>query len=564
MAGKLFSRTRLVWLTRLPRAPQCLTVIALATILLAGAGKVTAQTDTTASGQAAWQTASQPFTVPAGLTTVPTDFPASDVPIDFGTAANPVQNAQMQAGGADFYPANWQTDGSYAMPVDYSQPLTPYEEEAQTGSPSLSHGMNVGDGNMQLFGCPDPDNPMMGGRVSRRSGGGVLREFEAMATTSAEQLVYSGGMTIALLETEGFGIAGRALFNGIDYRSWDGEEEVGFSTDLWAGGKMGQAFGENWIKVGAFLDWQDEFAKAGPMVAALFFANEKHPITIDAAAGFGYGDPYQVPQTTEMLEVADRDYQLRAGVFLTPFLQVGGSGNFYEWDHADIDNKYGGGGFVAMYSGNLRFTLDVTGGEGGTRGYASVAYMFGCPGERTSGNCRNCQSWCLDGQSWLFEPVKRDTSLRFGSRQGPFVGNITSVDSRLYIPPRFAPAAGDTDTDGIVGPNEVFELDMCVTNGTQEVANAVQVANVVSVTGPATLLGTVIGTSLGNVAPGQTVCAGSRKDLDILVNADAQPGQTITVMYNVTADGQTKTAIVGPIVVGESYNGQTFRATLAN
>lgn len=436
-------------------------------------------------------------------------------------------------------------------PLPYSQ------DQEQQAVPQLSQSMTLDDGTgVRFFANPDPDAPLVGSSVSRRSPVGFVRELNAGVSANEGQFLYNGGLTLAILEREGFGIGGRLLFGGADYEDLD-DRQFSYSGDLFTGFRMLTRYGEHWIKGGIFYDWQDHFYKSGPAFAGLFFANEAHPMTLDVALGFGGGDDISfAPVRQEILEVADRDLQVRAGIFLNSAVQVGFSGNFVEFDSPiEYHQEWGVGGFTNLMLGNIRLNLDLTVGEGGVRGFANAAWVFGGPGY-APGRCM------VDGQAWLMQPVNRDVALRVRTKGIPpvdgAVGNIGLVTGTIIFPPRLA-QGGDVNNNGVIDPGDTFELDLRVTNTSTITATNVSVGQNPTIIGSAANLELdITGENFGDIPPGESRQTDQFSDLNIRVSPTAVAGQTFFVEFDLSADGQTSRVRLGPFVVGGIANGQTY------
>lgn len=418
----------------------------------------------------------------------------------------------------------------------------------QGGSPGLNVTNSIDPNtSVNVYGNPDPEANSFGTQVMHRSPGGIIRSFEVGTYANDDQMVISAGGTTALFERDGFGIGARGLVNGADYGDRTRlNQAFGASGDLFMGKRCYDYFGnEHWFKVGGFIDsyyGDEQYGKYGPTFSAIFFANERPALTFDFALGFGYGDDRSLlPIAPEVLSVADRDYQVRIGGFVNPCLQLGVSGNVYEWTDGH-ETEYGAGPFANMMLGNWRLGLDFSTGQGGARGFANVAYLFGP--KIPTGTLAATGVPGVNGQAWLFQPTQRDITVRLGSRRAANINGITLVTAQVFQPPRLS-------------NNATFELDLRVTNQTNQTIQNVSFGQNAVVTGTAgaTIQG-LAGTTVNAVGPGETATTNQITDLNIVVPPNAAAGQTIIVEFDVTANGQTRRVRLAPLVVGGINNGQ--------
>lgn len=235
-----------------------------------------------------------------------------------------------------------------------------------------------------------------------------FRDVQMGGYVNDEQYVVNAGTTLELFTNDRFGTAARVLLgraNTDHYR-----DSFAFSGDVYAGSTI-LFHGEHWLKGGVLWDSQDNFHKYGPVIGALIFADRQHPISIDASYGIGHGDAIPNPLNNTLYTIADHDYQIRAGTYITPNLQIGFSGNWLDWTNGLFDDYNGYGGFFSLNYGKIAVTADYTYDEDRSRGFVHVAYTFG--GRRA----RRKDAW---GQSvtvehprdWLTRPVIRDVSLQ--------------------------------------------------------------------------------------------------------------------------------------------------------
>jgi hypothetical protein len=433
--------------------------------------------------------------------------------------------------------------------VDPSAGAMITEQGSSTAATSFQTG---GLGSGSVFAGPGG----FGGNLSGGSSGGLFQSVSSGIFSNPSQTVYNGGTTLKLLEGESWAFMTRGLFGIVDNYALS-NTSFAYSIDSYFGTRVrSYGGGEHWIKFGAFVDDQDSFGKAGPMVGALLFANEAFPVTIDAAVGFGYGsDRDLLPQFRNVVDVADRDYQVRVGTFLSPTAQVGLTTMIADWEGGTDNRSWSVGAFTNFLVFNRTFVrLDMSAGDEGVRGFAMLSYLFG-PAPMRGQSCGECR---VDGKSWMLQPVNRDVALQLRSRTINLVDRL-AVQARVISPPR--QALGPSDGSGIVKAGQTFELDIIATNTT--------VVNIVSVdlgqnpttsgTAGASTQG-ISGGSFANVAPGATVQTDQSSDINVDVSPAAAPGSTIFITCDVSAEGQTRRVTFGPIIVGTTSNGTTYNA----
>lgn len=549
MAGTVFQEHITSWLGKSIGANR--TSWACAFLLALGGGLIATDAHAEPPGRLAPETL---ISDPVPLSPIAAPKPISQTPVSQGTGPYlfDLKDKQQAASAAVDEP----------LPLNAASEPFYFAQDQQQGVPQLSQGMTLDDGtNVQIFANPDPDAPLVGAMANQRRRVGFLRELNANASVNQEQFVYHGGLTIAFLERDGFGIGGRMLFGGADYDDLD-DRQFSYSGDLYGGFRMLTKYGEHWFKGGVFYDWQDHFYKSGPAFAGLFFANEAHPLTLDVALAFGGGrDISFAPERVAILEVADRDYQLRTGIFLNSGLQLGFSGNYVQFDSVEEYRSYWGvGGFANVMLGNIRLNLDMTVGEGGFRGFANAAWVFG-------GAALHAGPVGIDGQAWLMQPVNRDVALRVRTKGIPtsgVVGNIGIITGTVFFPPRLA-MGGDINMNGVIDPGDTFEVNVTVTNTAVITATNVSVGQNPTIIGSgATLENTLSGTAFGDIPPGESRSTDQFSDFDIRVNPGATPGQSFFVEFDLTADGQTSRVRLGPFTVGNISNGQTYSVTVGS
>lgn len=237
-----------------------------------------------------------------------------------------------------------------------------------------------------------------------------LRSFSIGTQANSQEAPIVAGLSLSLFETETAGIGARFLFGGVFNEPLDAG--LHFTGDLFAGSQFQFAGGSHWIKGGIFLDQQEGFNKFGPELGLLLLAETSNPLTVDLAFGFGSGNEKLTHDRTMLTTVADQDFQLRFGAFLSPQIQAGVTYDYAAWDDERFGNDFHGvGGFANLYLGDKIINLDLSGGDDGLRGFVNIVCLFGGP----RGNGRGT----VDTSAWLMQPVNRDTSLRFRSRRFP-------------------------------------------------------------------------------------------------------------------------------------------------
>ncbi|MEM9280964.1 MAG: hypothetical protein AAGA96_03995 [Verrucomicrobiota bacterium] len=155
--------------------------------------------------------------------------------------------------------------------------------------------------------------------------------FEAVHSTinvTEFQTTVSGGLSAILFETDRAVISGRAM-GGIAFGQDGWDDSWHTSIDLYGAAPLGQNSG-NYFKLGAFVDHEEDFGKAGPALGLLLGADTAHPVTVDIAYGLGYGDPAISGQS--IYSVADHDLQIQAGVAISPRIQLGVTSQYVRWD----------------------------------------------------------------------------------------------------------------------------------------------------------------------------------------------------------------------------------------
>ncbi|QDT36713.1 hypothetical protein [Stratiformator vulcanicus] len=438
---------------------------------------------------------------------------------------------------------------------------------------ALSHSFVVGEAgtvNLSGGGMPQTGSSNFGVGFNARPDT-FFRQASVNFNANENQFVANGGFTANLFEAEGLALGTRLLFGTVVTDNID--NKFHFTNDLYYGQQIPSILGENWYKVGFFIDQQEDLGKLGPSFGLLMNADSRFPITVDAALGFGIGGTQSdiFERTTTFTRVADYDAQLRIGTFLTSNCQVGFSTDYAQWDSPLFDDDdVGYGAFANLTYGTFTWQFDITTTGEEVRGYANLVmgldgFVFR-RGDQPQGSPGS--GYGVDGIAWATRPVLRDTTLRIQQfsvtaplPQAPApppvqVGNISPINAVAVFPIRTpGDPTGDANGNGVIDAGESFELDFGFRNNTAQTAQNVSFGlSTATVIGPATQVG-LVGDVIGNVAPGQTIVTDDLSDADILVNATAQPGDQIFFQYEVTADGQTQVFQAGPFIVGQIRNG---------
>lgn len=237
----------------------------------------------------------------------------------------------------------------------------------------------------------------------------LLRSIDAGVFLSEHQDIFAGGFTLLPYQTPCFVVGTRVLGDFVDNLSMT-NDTGGFSADIF----LGTRYKTTYWKFGAFYDWQDELGKVGGTCSLLTKAPIFGFLTFDTAFAAGVG-PDDVGPTREpffgvrprRVEAADYDMQLRVGKFITPNLQIGATGNYYQFEYTKEER--GAGAFANIYCGRVQFGFDVTGGDEGLRGFCTVSIAWGA---HPSEHPQDCRFIPLDTVAWVTSPTMRDISVR--------------------------------------------------------------------------------------------------------------------------------------------------------
>jgi hypothetical protein len=475
--------------------------------------------------------------------------------------------------------ASYQQPGPYAGygvdQVAYQQQmaLSPPSGVEMGGMQSMGHGMSLGDyGHVQMQACPDPSNPGGGMHYNGLGLADWLTNAQFGVYTNENQTLYTGGTTLAFVRRDDRAVGGRLLFGYADDDIL-GETTTHFTGEGYVSQQFGFVGGEHWIKVGGFYDAQDDFAKFGPEFGLLAFANCNHPITLDVALGFGEGDEIFLPAQGIAMDVADEDFQVRLGTYISERFQVG-----IAFQHIDFDNtaydpedpdrvfELGFAGFCNVQFRNVAMNLELGSDENDDfRGFLNLSYNLGPRrlGERWSPMFPLNKAHPVNPQVWAMQPVQRDPSLVIRSRSTTGGGGGTTptgliVTCEIIQPVRIGP--GVDDGDGVVEAGEGFEVEVTVTNASGATVTGVAIVGPATVTGPAAA-GNTFGTAAVDLAAGASTTTDSNSDADLVVNAGAINGASININFSITANGTTIPITCGPVVVGTTTAGTIITVT---
>lgn len=238
---------------------------------------------------------------------------------------------------------------------------------------------------------------------------GVLRETHVGVYSSEYQTVTGGGFTILPYQSPCLIMGTKILGNFISNNAMVANDG-GFSLDFY----LGTRYKELYFKIGPIWDYQGQFSKVGIAPAILTNIPVVGNMTFDMAFAWGQGNDVFGPTFDPInnliqrrVEVAKFDGQIRVGKFLSPYCQVGGTGNWYQW--STVPDEWGGGAFTNLYWGRFMLGLDLTGGTEGLRGFAQVGYSWG---SRPCDHPQDCRFIPLDTVAWITRAVNRDISLR--------------------------------------------------------------------------------------------------------------------------------------------------------
>lgn len=260
-----------------------------------------------------------------------------------------------------------------------------------------------------------PDAKTMGIRLDTTYG--LIRSIDIGGYYSEHQHLGAVGGTILPFQSPCCVIGTRVLGAYTDQLSMVADTGA-LSVDLF----WGTRYKTTYLKVGPFWDWQIDVGKVGVAFSMLAKAPIIEFITVDSAFGFGVGDNLIGPETDpyfgiypRRVESADFDMQIRVGTFLSERVQVGVTGNYYDYEFNY--HEWGAGAFANIYVGRVRFGLDVTGGDEGLRGYTTMSFGWGA--SRTD-RPQDCRFIPVDTVAWVTRATDRDISVRL---RETFTGN---------------------------------------------------------------------------------------------------------------------------------------------
>lgn len=237
----------------------------------------------------------------------------------------------------------------------------------------------------------------------------LLRSLDVGGFYSEHQDVGAFGLTLLPIQTPCWIVGTRLLGTRIENLSMLGDSN-GLSIDSYVGSRYKMTY----FKVGSFWDWQDAFGKIGLSASVLTKVPILGFLTTDSAFAWGLGDPRFGPTRDLFFGVnprrvanADFDMQIRVGKFFTENLQIGGTGNYYEFEFNY--QEWSAGGFANIYWGRFRFGLEVTGGDEGLRGFSTLSVNWGPARENRPQDCRFIP---VDTVAWVTRATDRDISVR--------------------------------------------------------------------------------------------------------------------------------------------------------
>ncbi|QDU64151.1 hypothetical protein Pan216_50400 [Planctomycetes bacterium Pan216] len=260
------------------------------------------------------------------------------------------------------------------------------------GGPGLNDGLdgydalyqptpvaNTLQGNPNLTTSTNSTNGLAGPRLDTTYN--FLRDTQFYGFIEEEQTLIMAGGTLLPIQTPCviFGTQGLFGYAGNDTRYNDSLE---FSIDSYLGWRYKTVY----MKLDAFIDWEEEYQKVGGAVSAMANLPLVRVMTLDLAIASGLGADSFGPQRggirnqLKRVQTASVDYQIYVGKYFCPFWQLGWSGRYLTYDDT-LDETYGGL-FTNLYLGRFRFGGEVVGGTGGLRGFVTAAVNWGVPPKR--------------------------------------------------------------------------------------------------------------------------------------------------------------------------------------
>lgn len=312
-------------------------------------------------------------------------IPPNAIPPGYAT---PLQNYYSQSGQ--------QSIRSELLPRDTQGP-----ERLQQPTPVRGH---------DLAGVPDyatntrPDAATIGIRLDTSYV--FLREISGGWYSNEHQSVGGGGVTILPFQNPGFILGFRGLANHIDNQSLI-PDVGGFSFDVYAGTR----YKHSYIKWGAFWDNQASDGKVGGSFNLMSDVPVIGNIVFESAFGFGYGPdrvggPIGPFLLTQRIEKQQYDIQIKVGKYLTEDLQVGFIGRYLSFRYAEDEGN--AGLYMNYLLGRARVGLEITGGDEGLRGFATLGIAFGA---KPSEHPRDLNYGGIDTVEWVTRAPDRDITL---------------------------------------------------------------------------------------------------------------------------------------------------------
>lgn len=341
---------------------------------------------------------------PAGAVSIPTAVPShnqSHVPVENAVFQQyePIGTAIPASAmpGPGITPVHFQPGPAYAPASN--DPWGPQRMETPTP---------VANSEFAGSGCIDraqsPDSATMGIRLDTTYT--FVRETMAGVYTGEHQAVYAAGATILPLQTPCviFGIRGLGTY--ADNMSITKDTE-GATADFF----FGTRYKRTYLKAGGFWDWQQHWGKAGATASVMTYFPLLHVVTADFNYAYGNGTMVYGPNTaTGYRQVLNADYtgELRLGKFFCRELQAGFTGRYLDYN-GKIRGELSFGAFANVYLWRMILGTDLTGGDEGLRGYATVSFGWGCAPSRHPQDARLAP---VDTVSWITRPTDRDISVQ--------------------------------------------------------------------------------------------------------------------------------------------------------
>jgi len=252
-----------------------------------------------------------------------------------------------------------------------------------------------------------PDERSIGPRLD--SSYTFFREAEFGLYGSEYQYVGAAALSFLPVQTPCWVVGTRLGVTYNNNTSVD-DADIGMTSDIF----WGTRFGHTYFKIGYFFDGYHDFRKHGVEGSILTKLGPLGNMTFDGAFGYGIGKDVFPTQNGlgifQRAEVEDFDAQIRIGKFLSPYLQVGLSGDWTSFRVAD--NEFSGGLFANWYVGRATLSADLTGGTGGLRGYLVLGINWGGAANIDSHPIDPYFDNPIDTISWVTRATRRDITLK--------------------------------------------------------------------------------------------------------------------------------------------------------